>query len=339
LVERALARTNLGPWPILHTQFAYTLARVVMAATRLGIFDALGDEPLAAAEVAQQCSTDPAATEKLLFALAGAGYVRASDGGYALTALSRKWLRRDSPDNVADKLLLQFIEWDWMERSEDYVRSGKPFELHETLPADEWPIYQRGMRAMATPLASEFARRLRVPKAPKNMLDIGGSHGYFSVLLCRRHEGLQAVVLDLPEAVEHAAPLLAAEGMGDRVVHQAGNALTDDLGVEAYDIVIASQLVHHFSEEENRELAVRVARALRPGGIFAIIDAFRPLGPNDAGQLGALLEFYFALTSQSGTWAPEEMAGWQRDAGLTPQRPMRFRTAPGAGAQIAKKPS
>jgi SAM-dependent methyltransferase len=334
-----MARTNLGPWPILHTQFAYTLARVVMAATRLGVFDALEDEPLAAAEVARRCSTDPAATEKLLFALGGAGYVQARDQGYALTARSRKWLRRDSPDSVADKLLLQFLEWEWMERSEDYVRSGQPFELHETLPADEWSTYQRGMRAMAAPLASEFARRLRAPKASKDMLDIGGSHGYYSVLLCRRHEGLRSIVLDLPEAVEHAAPLLAGEGMGDRVVHRAGNALTDDLGVEAYDIVIAAQLVHHFSGEQNRELAAHVARALRPGGIYAIIDAFRPARPNDAGQLAALLEFYFALTSQSGTWTPEEMADWQRNAGLRPTRTMRFRTAPGAGAQVATKPT
>jgi SAM-dependent methyltransferase len=338
-IERGIARTNLPPWPILHTQFAYTLARVVMAATRLGVFDALDEEPVVPAEVARRCSTDPGATEKLLFALAAAGYVRAGGGGYALTARSRKWLRRDSPDSVADKLLLQFVEWELMERSEDYVRSGKPFELHESLPADEWPIYQRGMRAMATPLASEFARRLRVPKAPKNMLDIGGSHGYYSVVLCRRHEGLRAVVLDLPEAVEHAAPLLAAEGMGDRVVHRSGNALTDDLEVGAYEIIIASQLVHHFSEEQNRELAVRVARALKPGGIYAIIDAFRPARPNDAGQIGALMEFYFALTSQSGTWTPEEMASWQRDAGLRPTRQMRFRVAPGAGAQIATKAS
>jgi SAM-dependent methyltransferase len=271
--------------------------------------------------------------------VAGAGYAQGRDGGYALTARSRKWLRRDSPDSVADKLLLQFLEWEWMERSEQYVRSGKPFELHETLPADEWPVYQRGMRAIAAPLASELARRLRVPKAPKNMLDIGGSHGYYSVLLCRRHEGLRAVVLDLPEAVEHAAPLLAVEGMGDRVVHRAGDALTEDLGIEAFEIVIAAQLVHHFSEEQNRDLATRVARALRPGGIYAIVDAFRPEHPDDAGQIGALLEFYFALTSQSGTWTPEEMASWQRDAALRPTRPIRFRLAPGAGAQVAKKAS
>src|SRR5947209_346960 len=48
-----------------------------MAATELGIFEALGSEPISATEVAERCSTDPRATEKLLFALAAAGYARA----------------------------------------------------------------------------------------------------------------------------------------------------------------------------------------------------------------------------------------------------------------------
>jgi len=85
------------------------------------------------------------------------------------------------------------------------------------------------MRAQANVLAPLLGRAIPVPAGARAMLDIGGSHGYFSVILCRRHPGLRATVLDLPSAVEHAAPLLAKEGMGDRVVLQAGNALTDDL--------------------------------------------------------------------------------------------------------------
>ena len=86
------------------------------------------------------------------------------------------------------------------------------------------------------------------------------------------------------------------------------------------------------------ELAKRVARALRRGGVYAVRDACRPHAASDAGQVGALLEFYFALTSQSGTWAVDEISDWQRQAGLSPRRPIRFRTAPGAGIQAAYKP-
>ena len=335
-VERVVARLNLAPRPLLDTQIAYTLARLVMVGTKLGVFEALRDEPLEAARVAERCKLDARGTAKLLFALAGAEYVAEKAGRYELTPVARKWLLADSPNSLVDKLLLQFHEWEWIEHAEDYVRTGEPLELHTAISDEEWPIYQRGMRAVAGAAAAEAARRLPVPRGAGDLLDIGGSHGYYSVALCRRHETLSAVVLDLPEAVEHAAPILAAEGMGDRVVHRAGDALTDDLGTAAYDVVLIAQLVHHFSEEENRELAVRVERALRPGGVYAILDAFRSPSAKDAGQTGALLDFYFALTSQSGTWSPEEMAGWQRAAGLKPRRPISFRSVPGFGMQAAE---
>src|ERR671930_412250 len=266
-VEWLIVRVNAAPRPLLETQMAYTLARLIMVGTKVGVFEAISDGAATPDEIASRCGTSIVGTEKLLFAMAGAGYLRASDGRYALTPVSRKWLLRDSPNSVADKLLFQFLEWDWMESAEDYVRTGEPLELHSAdLSPDDWGLYQRGMRAMANAAAAEAVRRMPVPKDARSMLDIGGSHGYYSVALCRRHDGLRSEVLDLPEAVEQAAPLLAAEGMGDRVVHRAGDALTDDLGTEAYDLVLISQLVHHFDEAQNGELAARVARALRPGG-------------------------------------------------------------------------
>lgn len=96
-----------------------------------------------------------------------------------------------------------------------------------------------------------------VPNGATEMPDIGGSHGYFSVAICRRHPGLRATVLDLPSAIEHAAPLLDAEGMSDRVQLVAGDALADDLDAKAYDVVFLMSLVHHFDEAANRALAER----------------------------------------------------------------------------------
>jgi SAM-dependent methyltransferase len=339
-VERVIARLNLAPQPLVETQMAFTLARLIMVGTKLGVFDALADGAASSAQIAERLGTEPSATDKLLFALAGVGYLREEDDGYALTPVSRKWLLRDSKDSIADKLLFQFLEWDFMERAEDFVRTGEPLDLHGAdMSAENWDLYQRGMRAMANAFSTEGVRRMPVPKRATRMLDIGGSHGYYSVALCRRHDGLRSEVLDLPQAIAQAAPLLAEEGMGDRVVHRAGDALTDDLGTELYDLVLIAQLVHHFSDEQNRELARRVAGALRPGGVFAVLDEFRPRSAEDGGQVGALLEFYFALTSRSGTWAVDEIAGWQRDAGLSPRRAIRFRTVPGVGIQAATKAS
>ena len=222
------------------------------------------------------------------------------DRSLELTPVARKWLLAESPECLTDKLRLQRLEWDWMGRSEEYVRTGTPLELHAMTEGETWDAYQRGMRAMAGAFAGEAVRRLPVPSGARDLLDIGGSHGHYSAALCRRHEGLRAVVLDLPPAVEAAAPLLEAEGMGDRVVHRAGDALRDDLGDEDWDVVMIVQLVHHFSDEQNRELAARVARALRPGGVYArrgraggrdarvLLRPDQPVGHVDAGGDGGL---------------------------------------------------
>lgn len=337
-IERLVYRFNLAPQPLLETQMAFSLSRLIMVGTKVGVFEALANGPATAAEIAERCELSEVGTEKLLFALTGAEYLKAENGGYSLTPVARKWLLRDSPNSLVDKMLFQFHEWEYMERSEDYVRTGEPLELHSMTDEEEWDSYQRGMRSIANAFAPEAVRRMPVPKGATEMLDIGGSHGYYSVALCRKHEGLRSTILDLPQAIEAAAPLLAKEGMGDRVVHRGGDALTDDLGTEVYDLVLIAQLVHHFSEQQNRELAARVERALRPGGVYAVLDEFRPRTPKDAGQVGAVLEFYFALTSQSGTWAVEEIADWQQSAGLKLRRPINFRTVPGVGIQAAEKP-
>jgi len=199
-IEWVVARLNVAPQPLFDTQIAYTLARVVMVGTKVGVFEALADGPATAGEVARRCDTNEAGTEKLLFALAGAGYVSADGDRYELTSMSRKWLLRDSPHSVADKLLLQFLEWDWMERSEEYVRTGEPLDLHSMTDEGDWDLYQRGMRSMANAFAGEALKRMPLPKEPRDMLDIGGSHGYYSVGLCRRNEGLRSVILD-PDAI------------------------------------------------------------------------------------------------------------------------------------------
>ena len=171
------------------------------------------------------------------------------------------------------------------------------------------------------------------------MLDIGGSHGYLSVILCRRYPALRSTVFDLPQAVAEAAPLLAAEGMGDRVVHRAGDVLQDDLGSEEYDLIMAFSLVHHFDADTNVALAAKCARALRPGGLYVIGDLMRPDTPSKASAQDLFYDLYFALTSRSGLWSTEEMADWQRAAGLTPRKPIRLIMGQGPVLQIGERPS
>ena len=345
ILERLALTLGLVPTPLLETKMALVLTRTIMVATKLGIFQALSESSLKAPEVAMRCGTDPLATEKLLNALVGDKLLCARGNNYSLSPVGRKWLLKESPQSLYDSVLFSFLEAEVMTFLEDFIHNGQPIDVHSKLSqfdnsSEMWSLYQRGMYSRANLAASEVARRTKIPRGARDMLDIGGSHGCFSVEICRRYPNLHAVILDLPEAIEHAAPILAKEikRIDERVVYRVGNALEDDLGQEAYDVVFVSQLVHHFDEASNIELARRVARALRPGGIFVLQELIRCQAPDQGNQMGAILDLYFALTSDAGTWSFEEMASWQRSAGLIPLKPLWLRSLPGVGQQAAMKP-
>jgi predicted O-methyltransferase YrrM len=338
LVERLGLASGLVPTPMLEP-YGIGFGRALMVATKVGVFDVLADGPTAASGVAERCGLDRSAAEKLLDLLVGMRYLRRSgDGNYRMTRMARKWLPAGSDGSVRDMVLMKFLEWEWVEGLEGFVRTGEPLDVHGSMTTDDWTLYQRGMRAQAGVLAGFLVRRLPMPANARRMLDIGGSHGYLSVAVCRKFPELRAEVLDLPEAVEQAAPILAAEGMSDRVVHRAGNALTEDLGDETYDLIFMFSLVHHFDEATNRSLTARCARALRPGGLLVIGDLMRPESPGRASAMDLFYDLYFALTSRSGLWSFEEMADWQRAAGLEPRKPVRLVPGSGPALQVGERP-
>jgi SAM-dependent methyltransferase len=335
LIERLALWLGLAPVPLIETHMAATLARAVMAGTALGLFEALAAGPLSPAEIAARCDTDAAATSLLLDALAASDYVAFRDGRYVLTRQSRKYLLADSPHSIRAKILLQAIEWEWLAQLEVFVRTGTPLDFHARMTESERDLYHRSMRALAGLAGGEVGRRTRLPKHARLMLDLGGSHGHFAAAICRRHPALQAQVMDFPEAIAHAAPLLAREGLGNRVVHVAGDATCADLGTEKYDLVLMSNLAHHLDAAENAALAARVARALTPGGVFVIQEPVP--GGRRHSQTASFLGLYFALQSRAGvrTWSVDEMRDWQSRAGLRPYRAVALRTAPGWVQQAA----
>lgn len=336
-LEWLALRLELAPRALIDTHAAMLLARTIMAGAELKVFDALSAGPLSAEETAAVCGTAPGPTALLLDALAASGYLAFRNGRFTLTRRARLWLLSTGSPSVRDKLLLQVVEWRWLETLEEFLRSGRPLEFHDSMTPEEHDLYHRGMRALAGIAGREVATRVPVPRGARRMLDLGGSHGHFAAEICRRRPGLSAEVMDLPQAIETAAPLLAAEGLGQRLVHRQGDATIADLGVEQYDLVLMSNLAHHLDGEQNRELAERVARALKPGGAFVIQEAAHAELPGQAGQIPALLGLYFAMQSRPGvrTWTIKEMAGWQRSAGLKVHRPRRLRTAPGWVQQAA----
>ena len=336
--ERLALSFGVPPPGILESWLGIMVSRAMIAATKLGVFETLASGPLTSQEIANQCGTHQHATEQLLNALVAIGCLQLKGERYTLLRKMRAWILANGKHSFRGQILLHELEWKWWEHCEDYVRTGRPPRVHQTLTDEEWGIYQRGMRSGVSLPANWVARHLSLPKAANAMLDIGGSHGFFSVAICRRYPRLHATILELPQAIPHAAPLLEVEGMGDRIRHRAGNALTDDLGVEQYDLVFMAAVAHHFDDATNRKLMQRIARALRPGGTVAIWEPMRQDRARKIRQFGGLMDLFFGMFSQAGTWSAAEISDWYKGAGLQPQKATRMWFGPDLALLVARKP-
>jgi 2-polyprenyl-3-methyl-5-hydroxy-6-metoxy-1,4-benzoquinol methylase/DNA-binding transcriptional ArsR family regulator len=259
--------------------------QAVSAAVRLELFDALAEQPMTAAELARRLQSQPRGIEALLQALEATGYVEARDGYYANSAMTRKWLVED--DGFDGPAIMRF--WDdalktlWPNASE-VIRSGeRPVGIYDWVESD--PIrnhsFQQSLVMPALSVGPEIARKLALPPAATRLLDVGGGHGVFSIMMCREYPNLKATVIDSPAALEVAAGHIATHDMVDRVSLLPGNMWQLDWGTD-YDAVLLFNLLHHFDEATNSRLLNRARKALKPGGTVAILDQFTGKVPGSA---------------------------------------------------------
>ncbi|RRA98755.1 class I SAM-dependent methyltransferase [Larkinella rosea] len=343
LLEWIALKINLVPLPLLHAQIFPIVGKAVLEAADKGIFDAVHAGKQTVEEIAVECQLHPKALRELMGLLTVLGYFRCHEGRYTLTRISRRWLLKNNEESVFGMMVFNNrVVWPWLDQLGKYLQTGEGIQYHDHLTTQQWAYYQQAMVAATSTEAKEFGRKAPVPKTATHMLDIGGSHGQHSVALCRKMPHLQAVILDLPQAIEQAAPLLARAGMGDRVRHQAGNALTDDFGENRYDIVLMSSLAHHFSDKQNREVARKVAKALKPGGVYIVNEFIRPESDGEAGAVGTNLvgssmDLFYGLTSTAGNYSIREIQSWQTAAGLKPFKVKTYLSIPGRAMVAAKK--
>ena len=318
-----------------------TLARTMQTAMRLGFFEALAERPMTAVDLARHLETGPRATTAVLDVLATTDYVTRVDGVYALTELGRTsvlGLGIEGGMGFVNFLVIGRLEWKWHGHLEHFVRTDEAVDIHTTMTAEEWQIYETDFLAANKPMEPMMVEHARLPKGARSLLDIGGGHGFVSTVLCRAYPDLRAVVLDLPGAIAAAGPLLASESkdLDGRVVLRAGDALTMDLGVAEYDVVLLWSIVHLLTRAQNLDLVKRAARALRPGGHLVITDAFANPHPSRDGETMGCLHLLMGLICASGLWTVDELMSWPREAGLV--------TTPGdqltsiGGAIYATKP-
>jgi ubiquinone/menaquinone biosynthesis C-methylase UbiE len=106
---------------------------------------------------------------------------------------------------------------------------------------------------------------------PRRVLDIAAGHGLFGLAVARRAPAARIVAVDWANVLEVTRENADAAGVQDRYEFIPGDVFTTDLG-GGYDVVLLTNLLHHFREDECESLLRKIHSALEPGGRLLTLE-------------------------------------------------------------------
>jgi ubiquinone/menaquinone biosynthesis C-methylase UbiE len=218
----------------------------------------------------------------------------------------------------------------------DSIREEKPVGLHKVfgdwetiypalskLPAaarDSWFRWDHYYSDAAFPeaLPLVFERR------PRNLLDVGGNTGKWSMQCARYSREVAITLLDHPGQVNVARENIEQLGLADRITCHPIDLLDHSQPLPAgFDAVWMSQFLVCFSEEDVLQLLKRAAAALAPEGRLYILDTFWDRQEHEAStySLQAIsLYFTFLANGRSRMYKAADIIELLHAAGLEVER-------------------
>ncbi|WP_225102148.1 class I SAM-dependent methyltransferase [Streptomyces sp. CoH27] len=255
----------------------YVKTALLRTAFDLRLFDPLGDGPLTAAALAELTDTHPRGMRILLDALAAIGLLRAEGDTYALPAGGESLLVSTGSQFFGGAVRLGASDWEWDAQKHliDAVRHGGTVaETHALTPQfDYWEEFATNTSWFNNGAADLMADQL-VPWAKDretvDVLDIACSHGSYGFTFAQREPRATITGLDWPNVLEITQRHAERLGLADRFRTISGDMFKTPLG-GPYDIVMLTNVLHHFSEAEAVELLKHAATAVKPGGRIAVV--------------------------------------------------------------------
>ncbi|HLI05427.1 MAG TPA: class I SAM-dependent methyltransferase [Ktedonobacteraceae bacterium] len=347
LLERILTHLNLLPVPLFDTPLAPGIAKVLVTACELGVFDTLSTSPLSLEALAERLDCNPQGLLLLMQLLVSAGYVRVRHEQYSNSRVARRWLTSASSFNVAPYIIHSpdiVAIWDHLPQvartNEQVMRM--PYDEDASSPEMQAALrrHYAGLAALAMTLGREVSSRVRLPEGARQLLDVGGSHAAYSVLFCRKYPNLHATIVDIQPGIEAGKRTAMQESMEDRLSFLRADIVRGDFAsplIGQFDAALYFHIAHLLPSEVNAALLKKVAQALKPGGMLIFVD--QVTDQMHGSRLASLMVQFMALTMTTvgGTCYPFfTVKQWLEQAGLAQVRKHRLIT-PGATLITARK--
>jgi len=338
-IEKILLSNDIIPHPFADASSSVGLGIALGSAVKLKIADQLSMEFKEVKDIAKKADVSEIGAELILDCLDALGYVQKKNNQYAFTKRGYKCLSSQSPNNFRNFILFCNDLYKGYLLLDETIRTGKRAES-KTLEAKtdyEWELFSRAMIDISRTNYKEVVKKIPVAKTYSKVLDMGGSHGLYSIELCKQHPHLTAVIVDLPPVKKYADECISQFNASKKVSFLPGDFMKDELP-EQVDIVLAFNIIHGFNPSENETLAKRAYNVLNNGGIYVILDQIKGIGGSS--QMSKATTSYMALNllHEAGgkTYSKNEIDRFTQKVGFKKSE-LKKLNAPGFGVVICYK--
>jgi hypothetical protein len=263
----------------------FVRGKVLCAAVRLGIADALGDGPMTLDALAAATKTNAGALRRLMRALASMGVVQEdAPDRFALTKLGEP-LRRDAPDSVWASMIfwadLLADAWTYLPdciRTGD--RAGAEAARQKEGSISRWSrepdpkaiFHAVFAQASADDFASHVAAwdfsRCRV------VADLGGGGGGLLAAVLEAQPSARGVLVERQGAIDGASKRFETSGLTARCDLVAGDLL-ESVPAGA-DVYLMRCVLHGYDDESSSRILGNVRCAMAPESRLLLIEVVLP---------------------------------------------------------------
>jgi hypothetical protein len=271
--------TNAG---LVEMAMAYSRSRVLCAAARLGVADALGDEVRSVGFLGEKCQADANALYRLLRALASIGVTEETTPEHFRLTSFGKPLRRDVPQSVWPAVIFwaDLIADDWSLLT-DCVRTGKPardvrdpkIPSRWSQDADASAIFRAVMGTAPAEDYAPIAEAWDFSRATV-VADLGGGGGSLILAVLALNPHLRGMLVDLEPSVDAARSRFAAEDPSSRCELIAAD-LTESVPAGA-DVYMLKHVLHGRQDGDAVPILKNCRAVIPRNGSLLIIEFILP---------------------------------------------------------------